>query len=121
MAAKTRKKFDGKWRGFMDVPLTSEMKEQCLAWDSDGMSCEEQQEYFARSGYKLTYSWNEKTQSIICSATGNELAGDNAGYTLSAHAKTLAQATFVLYFKHVVVCETDWNKAGVYQHDEDFG
>lgn len=121
MATKTRKKWDGKWRGFMDIPLTAEMKEECRSWDADGDGTEELIGAFVGGGYKLAFTWNEKTQSVIVSATGQESAGDNAGYTLSAHAKSVGQAVHVLAFKHIVICEGNWHREGVYQQDEDFG
>lgn len=122
MATKNRtKKFDGVWRGFMDIPLTSTDKENCLSWDAEGASLEEQLEFWVRGGYKLSISWNEKTQSLILAATGQEKAGSNAGYTLSAHAKDLAKASHVLLYKHMVMAEGDWHREGLYQNDEDFG
>jgi hypothetical protein len=118
---KRANKWDGKWIGFMDIPLTAELKEQVRSWDADGMTPEEQAEYFVRSGYKLTANWNEKNQAILVSVTGQAGAGKNAGYTLSAHAKTFVQALHVLLFKHVVLSEEDWHKENLYQPDEDFG
>lgn len=121
MASKQREKNNGDWKGFMDVPLTAALKEQCLAWDCDGDDFETQVDAFVRGGYKLSLSWNEKTQSFVVAATGSKDAGKNAGYTMSAHAKTAANAVFVLSFKHRVVCEEDWSVGGHFQKDEDFG
>lgn len=122
MSAKTReKKWDGKWRGFMDIPLTAETKEACKVWDGDGETLDGHLGNFMSGGYKFTAVWNEKSQSAVVSLTGTEAAGGNAGYTLTAHAKTVDQAVHVLAFKHVVLAEGNWHREGLYQSEEDFG
>lgn len=121
MARESRKKWDGKWRGVMDIPLTADLKTACMEWDADGDGIGELVGNFVAGGYKISFTWNEKTQSVIVSATGQEGAGDNAGYTLSAHAKNAEIATHVLAFKHIVLCEGNWNLNGKYQDREDFG
>jgi hypothetical protein len=121
VAKKTRSSGSNGWKGFIDRPLSRDEREQCIHWDAGELSLEELLASLCESGYKISLTYNEKTQSFIFSLTGQDGSGKNAGYTLTSHARTVGQAAHVGAFKHYVLLEEDWNTATYVDMDNDFG
>lgn len=107
----TKKKYDGTWKGFVDVALTSKEKEDFAAWDVHDEDLWILYQEAIVSGHKFTMSFNKQNETFVAAFTGNEGTADNAGYTLSAFGRSWYDAIRVLLFKHAVLLDGDWSVA----------
>lgn len=106
-----RESKDVAWQGFVDVKLTSEEKENYMAWDVhdedlwvllvDAIGC----------GHKLSVTYNKQNDQFVASFTGQTGTEGNEGYTLSAYGKVWYDAVRVLCYKHAVLLDCDWLRA----------
>ena len=72
-----------------------------------------------QANHKISFSFNENTDSFICSVTGKPEGCDNASKCYTSHAKDYSMALWVALYKYHVI----W-KRGVWEEvDEgsDFG
>ena len=61
-------------------------------------------------GYKVSFAEDEYNDGIVCSMYAKSAKLPWAGWTLTAWAGSHAEAAALLLFKHIWVCERDWEK-----------
>jgi hypothetical protein len=100
------------WKGYVDVRMTDSEKETMTAWDvhDDDLWLVWQDAII--SGHKASLTYNKENQAFVAALTGMEGHPTNAGYTLTAYAPDWYIAVRALLFKHVILLETDWRRAG---------
>lgn len=99
------------WKGFVDVKLTEQEKENFTQWDVHDNDLFLLLAEAVVAGHKQSLTWNKQNETYVFSFTGNEGAGKHEGYTLSAFAGDWYIALRVLLYKHHVLLEGDWSKA----------
>lgn len=107
----------GPWKGFVDVRLTAEQRQQYQGWaaeDDDVLAVLFDE---VLNGYKFTLSFNSKNQSFTASLTAVGTGGGNDGYTLSSFGAEPWVAVRVLIYKHRVISEGDWSSVGAGSSD----
>lgn len=109
------------WTEFVDIPLPDG------AWDDVMRSMGKFDEVQAwlqdivASGHRVSFSYNSQNDSTICSLTGREGCGANEGKTLTSYADGWYTALQVALYKHYVLAEQDWSKAGTTSQRPRFG
>lgn len=96
------------FKGFVNVNLTSQQKEQFRAWDYDDATAVDLMEGLLRNGYKCSGSWDSKFSAFIVTLTCKEPGDANYGLAMSGRAATLREAEAVTVFKHFAVLEQVW-------------
>jgi len=121
MAGKKKKpQYGGEWKGFVDVKLTPQEKEQFLAWDVQDGDVWTGLASMGEAAYKLSATYNKGNDNWTASYTCNDAGSANAGYTVNAHAKDIYTACRLLLFKTGVVLPPDWTDYEV-PESENFG
>lgn len=115
---------DGKpvWRGFVQCELSSAAKDILR-----GYSEEQHHQKFTDvhslvwSGYKVSWSVDARTQTVICSVTGSGDAPEcNRGLCLTARGRSFTQAASALAFKHWEMLAEEWDQADSLDPDDDY-
>jgi len=116
--AATKKNAPKTWNGFVNCELTAEDKAHFKVWDVEFADAFELLIGRVTEGYRLSYSFNKKNDSFICSLTAGEGTGANEGYTLSAFGKSVDTALRVLAYKDAFMLEGNWENAKVMPADD---
>lgn len=59
-------------------------------------------------GYRLTFGWDERSNCAIACLFAPDADDDNAGLAISARSKDAEEAWALLFFKHYVVFDEQW-------------
>lgn len=105
--AKTNFK-DSSWKGFVDVPLSQEAKDQYAAWDVADSDVWDGLATYGEKGYKFSLVWSKNNSTWIATYTGQEGTGANEGWAVSARARHPYDAARVLLFKVAVLLPDKW-------------
>lgn len=103
------KKWDGAWKGFVDVKLSDEQREQYASWDVQDVEVWEGLAIFGEAGNKFSLTYNRQNDTWNAAYTCNMEGSPNAGYTVTGFAPTPYEATRVLLFKMQCVLPDDWS------------
>lgn len=105
---------------FVRCELTSDQKRDVPTWvKKNDKSLDDLVISLLQANYKLSYSFNDQTDSFICSITGKPEGCDNASKVLTAHAKDYGTALWVVLYKHYVLFKGEiWEEL---TDAEDFG
>lgn len=94
------------WGGFIDLKLTAEDKEQFGKWS------EEFQWTFLddvlADEMKVSFSFDDTTDTYLCSLTSVKHAGSGLRCVLTARADTWERAAMLALFKHFILLDGDW-------------
>jgi len=105
---------------FVTYALSSDDKKAFAAWQKKNLEhLDDLVVGLLQTNHKVGFSFNENTDSFICSVTGKPEDCNNASKCFTSHAKDYATALWVALFKHYVI----WNN-GVWESlsdTEDFG
>lgn len=105
--AKTKKL--GDWKGFADINLSKAQKAQAKKWIEDEAQVLDTAEDMLASGYKITLSYDSRSDAHMCSISCYNETSDNYKHTMVTRAKTMFSALGVGVFKHHVVAQGEWN------------
>lgn len=101
----TEKQFGSDWKGFVDIDLTPEDREECsVIAQSEKFNVLQFMEDLAEGGYKFSLAGDVEHNSYIATATGRGRDNENAGYALSGRGPSAMGAMAVLYYKIAVLC-----------------
>lgn len=101
---------DNGWKGFVNVSLTNEQKEQLGAWDIQDGDVWDGVATYCEAGYKVTLSYNSANKNFTATVIGGEGSGKNAGRAVSAFAPTPYQAMRTVLFKVSVLLPDVWTE-----------
>lgn len=112
--SKQEKGKNGKWKGFVNVPLsttdTLDVIEHALGERSLGETLLE----LVSDGYKLSVSPLRDGTGFAVSLTGREGTGENDGYTMTTFAGTPERGIMAAWYKTYVICEGEgWARPDV--------
>jgi hypothetical protein len=98
------------FKGYLNVNLTEAQDaefEKILAEGGDHVSA---LIYTADEGYKVSFAEDEFNDGIVCTMYAKSTKLAWAGWTLSAWAASYEEAAALLMFKHVWICNRDWEQ-----------
>lgn len=105
---------------FIRCELSSENKKELVKWsEKQRENIDDLVTEVVQTGHKISFSFNDNSDSFICSVTGKPEDCDNANKCYTSHGKTYVMALWVALFKfHVIWQREPWEDAG---ETEDFG
>lgn len=99
---------DISWGGFIDLKLDDDDKAGFAAWNSefqwtylDDLLADEM---------KVSFSYDDNTETYLCSLTSVKHAGNGMRCVLTARANSWELALALACYKHFVMLETDWGR-----------
>lgn len=98
------------FKGYLNVNLTEEQDAQFEAMFTEDMNPISDLVMTVDEGYKVSFAEDEFNDGIVCTMYAKSTKLAWAGWTLSAWAGSYEEAAALLLFKHVFVCERDWEK-----------
>lgn len=98
------------FKGYLNVNLTVEQDKQFDEWfplqniqiSDIGILC--------NNGYKFALCWDNFHNGVVASLYANEPKQERAGWILTAWAESAEVAIGMLFYKHYVVCEEEWER-----------
>jgi|WetSurMetagenome_2_1015567.scaffolds.fasta_scaffold195024_2 hypothetical protein len=88
------------WKGFIDVPLTTEDKARFEIWRGEAEDLLAAVGAAVADGYKLSVSYDQRNNCFQAALTGMLGAAENVGFTMVGRAGTPDKAIAVVMFKH---------------------
>lgn len=86
-----------------NVYLDRAQKAAAQLWAENGDAVSSAMDTALASGYKVSFSFNEKTDSYICTIIGHSCGGDNQGWGMSSHSGSWFGALTASLYKHHVL------------------
>lgn len=110
MSTKKSKQSKVEFKGYLRVNLTDEQDKEFDVWFPEQVIQFSDLDILCNSGYKFTVGWDNFHSGVVASlfASDNKLAWP--GYILTAWADNVHEAIGLLFYKHYIVCEEDWEK-----------
>jgi hypothetical protein len=107
-SSKKAKQSKVEWKGYLRVNLTPEQEAHFDEWlplqtiqiSDFGILC--------NNGFKFSLSWDNFHNGVVGSLYANDPKLSWSGWTLSAWAESAEEAIALLFYKHYIVCEEDW-------------
>jgi hypothetical protein len=110
MATKQKNKAPkrAEWQGYLHVNLTKEQETYFDEWLSSQSIQVSDFGILANNGYKFSISWDDFHEGVSATlyASSQKLAWP--GFALTAWAESAEEAVGLLFYKHYIVCEEDW-------------
>jgi hypothetical protein len=96
------------WQGYLRVNLTKEQEAAFDLWFKEADIQIGNLGNMANAGYKFSCSWDDFHDGVSASffAASPKLAW--SGWSLTAWAQSVEEAVGLLFYKHYVVCDQDW-------------
>jgi hypothetical protein len=107
-AKKTIKQTKVEWKGYLRVNLTPEQEKHFDVWFPSQTIQLSDVGILANNGYKFSISWDSFHNGVSVSLYANDAKLSYAGWTLTAWASSVEEAIAMLFYKHYIVCEEDW-------------
>lgn len=105
---KNAKRAKVEWSGYLRVNLTEEQDfafekwfpEQVIQLSDVGILC--------NNGYKFSLNWDNFHNGVVASLYAGDAKLSWKGWVLTAWADSVEEAVGLLFYKHYIVCEEDW-------------
>ena len=112
MAKSTAKKAPPKveFKGYLSVNLTADQDAEFDKLYALGGNFIQDLVFTADEGYKVSFAEDEFNDGIVCTMYAKSTKLAWAGWTLSAWAGSYDEAAALLMFKHVFICNRDWEQ-----------
>jgi hypothetical protein len=105
---KLSKKSKVEWKGYLRVNLTAEQEEHFDVWFPSQTIQLSDFDILCNSGFKFGLSWDSFHAGVSASLYANDPKLSWSGYTLTAWAEDAQSAIELLFYKHYIICEEDW-------------
>ena len=119
--AKGKKTEKAEFKGFFNLELNQEMKDECRKWISLDENIGIELENALASGYKFTMTQDVRSGGYQATMQCNDPKDVNAGLCMSAFGKHWYQALGVLLFKHVIILGKKWEESKPVVADDEIG
>ena len=108
--AKTQKSKSPKveWKGYLRVNLTEEQDRHFDEWRPSQVIQISDFDILCNNGFKISFVWDEFHHGVSASLFAGDVRLSWAGWVLTAWAEDVESALELLFYKHYVVCEEDW-------------
>ena len=108
--AKTQqtKKSKVEWKGYLRVNLTDEQEREFDEWIPLQNIQISDFGILANSGFVFKLAWDSFHNGVVSSLYANDPKLGWAGWTLTAWADSAEESIALLFYKHYIICEEDW-------------
>jgi len=113
MATKTGKKqvkSKIEWKGYLNVNLGSEDEVLFDQWEVDRVFSLADVATLVDNGYKFSLNWDDFHDGFVAGLYSGNSKLAWTGWTLTAWAETVEECMRLLFYKHYVMCEEDWER-----------
>lgn len=99
------------WKGYHSCNLLTADEPLFEAWSTTQTILLSDIDVVVQAGYKFSLNWDNFHQGISASLYASDPRLDWAGYCLTAWAGDVDSAIKLLFYKHYVMCEEQWDIA----------
>lgn len=99
------------WKGYANVGITEAYVADLEKYVKDEKSVFADYNQMLVTNYQIKLYFDDYSESIKCVAVCHQHDDPNFGYALSAFAENWYEALAVMIFKHIHICERDWDNA----------
>lgn len=110
--ATTKKKLAPKveWKGYLNVNMDVEDETQFDVWETERVFGFSDISILVDNGYKFCVNWDSHHSGFVASLYSGTAKLAWSGYTLTAWAEDIETAVRLLFYKHYIMCEEDWER-----------
>ena len=110
MAKQTAKKQAPKieWKGYLNVNLSPDDEVVFEAWETERVFGIGDVAILVDNGYKFSLNWDSHHSGFTAGLYSGNAKLAWTGWTLTAWAADVETAMRLLFFKHYIMCEEDW-------------
>lgn len=101
----------GEWKGFADISVSKADKPKIKQYASDGDKVLEDLENLIGSSYKVTLSFDSRSDAHMCSISCYDDNSENYKHTMVTRAKTAWGSLCAGLYKHWVIADGKWGTA----------
>jgi len=105
---KSKKKQSVEFKGYLRVNLTDGQEADFDAWLPTQDIQIGDLGILANNGFKFTVSWDSFHDGVVASLFANDPKLAWAGYILTAWSPSVEESVALLFYKHYIICEEDW-------------
>ena len=105
---KATKKTEVEWKGYLRVNLTEEQEKHFDVWFPTQAIQLSDLDIVCNNGFKFSLSWDTFHNGISAALYAKDAKLAWAGWTLTAWADNVEEAMGLLFYKHYIICEEDW-------------
>lgn len=98
------------WKGYLNVNLDDAEAAAFEAWETERVFGISDVAILVDNGYKFTLAWDAFHSGFTASLYSSLPILAWPGYTLTAWAGSAEDAMRLLFFKHYIICEEDWER-----------
>jgi hypothetical protein len=98
------------WKGFLNVNLSAEDAELFDKWELDRTFSINDISILVDNGYKFSLNWDNTHSGFSAALYSGSTKLAWTGWTLTAWAGDWQTAVRLLFYKHYILCEEDWER-----------
>jgi len=96
------------FKGYLRVNLTDEQDADFDLWSPSQEVKLSDLDILLNNGYKFSLFWDEFHEGVSCGLMANSPKLAWSGWILSAWSDNVEDAIKLLFYKHYIICEEDW-------------
>lgn len=96
------------WKGYLRVNLTEEQEKHFDIWRIEQTLQLSDIDILLNNGFKFSLNWDSFHDGVSASLMANDPRLSWSGYVLTAWDTNVADAILLLFYKHYIICEEDW-------------
>lgn len=108
--ASPKKQVKVEWKGYLYVNLDSEQEAAFEAWETERIFTINDVAILVDNGYKFSLTWDTFHSGFSASLYSASPKLAWTGYTLTAWAGDVETAMRLLFYKHYIIAEEDWER-----------
>lgn len=110
MATKSKSKTPKKaeWQGYLRVNLTDQQDADFDLWKEKEAIQLTDLDILLNNGYKFSLNWDDFHDGVSASLFASSTKLSWAGWVLTAWSDNVTDAMLLLFYKHYIICEEDW-------------
>jgi len=102
------KKTKVEWKGYLRVNLTEGQEKDFDVWFPTQSIQVGDVGILCNNGFKFSLAWDDFHNGVSASLFANDAKLAWAGWVLTAWADSVEEAVALLFYKHYIICEEDW-------------
>jgi len=106
----TKKQPKIEWKGYLNVNLDNDDAKTFDEWETQRLFSIADVAILVDNGYKFSLNWDTHHNGFVASLFSSSPKLAWTGWTLTAWAESSEDAMRLLFFKHYILCEEDWER-----------
>ena len=98
------------WVGYLNVNLTDIQDKEFDVWAGMQSIKMSDLDILLNNGYKVSLNWDAYHSGVAVTLFANSPKLPRAGYALTAWSGDVETALLLLFYKHYIICEEDWER-----------